>query len=184
MSLSVAERAARRVFSTWYPAAKDRSERSTMSESPTYLTPEGLAKLQAELERLIKDRRPEIAAQIHAAKAEGDISDSSGYEEAKNMQAFVEGRIMMVQKMLRSAVLIDGPQGTDTVGLGNRVVVKEGDYDPEEYLIVGPAEADPISGRVSNESPWGKALMGASVGDEVVVKAPSGELRVVLLDIG
>lgn len=154
-----------------------------MTEDPTYLTPEGLAKLEKELDRLITERRPEIAAQIHAAKAEGDISDSSGYEEAKNMQAFVEGRIMTIQKLLRNTVLIESPQSTDAVSLGSRVTLQEASEEPEEYLIVGPAEADPIDGRLSCESPLGKVLMGARVDEEVVAKAPSGEIRFRVLNI-
>lgn len=154
-----------------------------MTENPTYLTPEGLAKLQAELQHLISDRRPEIAAQIHAAKAEGDISDSSGYEEAKNMQAFVEGRIMTLQSLLRRAVLIKEPKSTDIVGLGSRVTIQEDGEDPEEYMIVGPAEADPIGGRLSMDSPLGKVLMGAREGDKVVAQAPRGALCFRILKI-
>ena len=155
-----------------------------MAENPTYLTPEGLAKLEQELARLINERRPEIAAQIHAAKAEGDISDSSGYEDAKNMQGFVEGRIMTIQKLLRNTVLIEGPQLSDAVSLGSRVTLQEAGEEPEEYMIVGPAEADPIGGRLSCESPLGKALMGARVNEEVVAQAPSGEIRFRVLSLG
>ena len=155
-----------------------------MTEEPTYLTPEGLVKLEQELAHLINDRRPEIAAQIHAAKAEGDISDSSGYEEAKNMQAFVEGRIMTIQKLLRNTVLIKGPQFADEVSLGSKVTLQEAGEEPEEYIIVGPAEADPIGGRLSCESPLGKALMGARENQEVVAQAPGGEIRFRVLSIG
>lgn len=154
------------------------------NEKPTYLTPEGLKKLQEELEYLRTVRRPEIAEQIRTAKGQGDIMENAGYDEAKNMQAFVEGRIMTLEAMLRNAILIESPETNDRVHLGSRVVVREDGQEPEEYIIVGPAEADPMAGRISNESPLGKALMGARVGDRVVVQAPSGKIQFDILDIG
>jgi len=154
-----------------------------MADNPTYLTPEGLQKLKDELEYLRTVRRPEVAAQIHEAKSQGDISDSAGYEDAKIRQGFVEGRISTLQQILRNAVLIEAPASNDTAGLGSRVTVQEDGQEAEEFLIVGAAEADPVGGRISNESPLGKALMGAHAGDEVVVQAPSGDIRFRILEI-
>lgn len=154
-----------------------------MTEEPTYLTAEGLTKLKKELDHLVNVRRPEIAEQIHIAKAEGDISDSSGYEDAKNQQGFVEGRIQTIQQMLRNVEIIKGPASLDIIGLGSTVVVAEDGLDPEEFLVVGAAEADPISGRISNESPLGKALMGRRVGDEIIARAPNGDITFKVLEI-
>jgi transcription elongation factor GreA len=154
-----------------------------MTEEPTYITPEGLEKLKAELEHLINDRRPEIAERIKRAKAEGDISDSSGYEDAKQQQAFLEGRIMTVRNMIRNAEIIETPESTDEVSLGSRVVVQQDGGPSEEFLVVGAAEADPISGRISNESPLGSALMGHAVGEEVTVHAPNGDIQFEILEI-
>ncbi len=142
-----------------------------------YLTPEGKKKLEEELEYLRTVRRAEIAQQIHQAKAEGDVSENAGYEEAKTAQAFLEGRIITLEKILENAVVIEKPEGTDKVCLGSKVtLLEEGKTEPETYTIVGSTEADPLQGRISNESPLGKALMGARVGDRVVVNAPAGRI--------
>ena len=109
--------------------------------------------------------------------------ENSGYEEAKTTQAFIEGRIMTLEAMLRDAVIIKSPQESDRVRLGSRVKVQEDGEQPEEFLIIGPAEADPTIGRISNESPLGKMLMGARVGDRVTVQAPSGALSFRILGI-
>jgi len=154
-----------------------------MAENPTYLTPEGLQKLKEELAHLINVRRPEIALQIQQAKGEGDISDSSGYEEAKNMQGFIEGRIAALEQMLRDTVMIDTTEISEKVILGSLVKVQEDGEQPEEYLLVGPAEADPVGGRISNESPLGRALMGKRAGDRVTIDAPSGQIRFRILEI-
>lgn len=146
-----------------------------MAEKPIFLTPEGRAKLEAELEQLKTVRRGEVAERIHAAKEEGDIMENSAYDEAKNEQAFVEGRIMTIEQMLKNAVMIVETRAHDSVGLGSYVtVVERGGDDDEMYQIVGSAEADPTRGRISNESPVGRALLGKRVGDEVQVKIPDG----------
>ncbi|MBI5031140.1 MAG: transcription elongation factor GreA [Chloroflexi bacterium] len=146
-----------------------------MAEKPIFLTPEGRAKLEAELENLKTVRRSQVAEAIHSAKEEGDIMENSAYDEAKNEQAFVEGRIMTIEQMLKNAVMIDETRATGIVGIGSIVsVVERGDRDDEEYQIVGSAEADPTKGRISNESPVGRALLGKRVGDEVQVKIPDG----------
>ncbi|MBM3129222.1 MAG: transcription elongation factor GreA [Chloroflexi bacterium] len=146
-----------------------------MAEKPIFLTPEGRAKLEAELEQLKTVRRAEVAEQIHSAKEEGDIMENSAYDEAKNEQAFVEGRILTVEQMLKNAVMIDETRASDSVGIGSYVtVVERGGNDDEMYQIVGSAEADPTRGRISNESPVGRALLGKRAGDEVQVKIPDG----------
>ena len=146
-----------------------------MAEKPIFLTPEGRTKLEAELEQLKTVRRAQVAERIHSAKEEGDIMENSAYDEAKNEQAFVEGRILTVEQMLKNAVMIDKTRASDSVGIGSYVtVVERGDDDDEMYQIVGSAEADPTRGRISNESPVGRALLGKRVGEEVQVKIPDG----------
>lgn len=146
-----------------------------MAEKPIFLTPEGRSKLESELENLRTVRRAEIAERIHSAKEEGDIMENSAYDEAKNEQAFVEGRIMTIEQMLKNAVMIDATRASDIVGIGSYVtVVERGSRDDEVYQIVGSAEADPRRGRISNESPVGRALLGKRVGEEATVKTPDG----------
>ena len=155
-----------------------------MPEKPVFLTPEGRDKLQQELNHLVDVRRPEVAAEIHAAKEEGDISENSAYDAAKESQAFVEGRIMAVEAMLKNAVIIDPAQSNGEVGMGCYVkVVERGTKDDEVYQIVGSAEADPSKGRISNESPVGRALMGKRKGDEIAVKTPAGERHLTLVEV-
>ena len=149
----------------------------------TFLTPEGRQKLEEELDHLKTVRRPEVARAIHEAKMDGDITENAGYEEAKRDQAFLEGRIMTIEGMLESAVIIESNEGSDAVALGSRVTVAEEGFDPESYTIVGSAEADPGSGRISNESPLGKALMGHRVGDKVTFKTPGGLAEVEILSL-
>ncbi len=144
-------------------------------DKPTFLTPEGRTKLEAELEHLRTVRRAEIAEAIHTAKEEGDITENSAYDQAKEDQAFVEGRIMTLEQMLKNAVMIDKVRGADIVGLGSVVTVLErGGSDDETFQIVGSAEADPTRGKISNESPVGRALLGKRAGDEVQVRIPDG----------
>jgi len=155
-----------------------------MNDKPFYMTAEGRRKLEEELEYLIKVRRPELARLIHEAKAEGDVMENAGYDEAKNAQAFIEGRIMTLETMLRNAVLIDKDGPSERVSLGSRVTVVEvGRDEPETYYLVGTAEADPANGRISNESPLGRALMNARVGDQVVVDTPGGRLTFQIVSI-
>jgi transcription elongation factor GreA len=148
---------------------------SPMADKPIFLTPEGRAKLEAEVEELRTVRRSQVAERIHSAKEEGDIMENSAYDEAKNEQAFVEGRIMTIEQMLKNAVMINATRASDTVGIGSYVsVLERGARDDDVYHIVGSAEADPIKGRISNESPVGRALLGKRVGDEVQIKIPDG----------
>ena len=156
-----------------------------MSEQTTYLTREGLKKLQDELEYLRTVKRYEVAERLHAAMDEGDIDENAEYDEAKNEQAFVEGRILTLEAMLKNYVLIEErAKDTEEVSLGSTVTVVEADNPPETYHLVGAAEADPTKGRISNESPLGQALIGRRVGDTVQVSAPAGLLtfRIVALE--
>jgi transcription elongation factor GreA len=148
-----------------------------MAEQQTFLTREGQQKLEEELHRLQTVRRHEVAERLHAAMEEGDIDENAEYDDAKNEQAFVEGRILTLEMMLKNAVIIEGESvHHDAVTLGAIVTIVEGDNPPEEYHVVGAAEADPTQGKISNESPLGKALMGRCVGDSVQVNAPAGLL--------
>lgn len=154
-----------------------------MTNQETFLTPEGYEKLEEELDYLKTVRRPEVASAIHEAKMDGDVSENAGYEEAKRQQAFLEGRIMTIQAMLQNAVIIESNGPSDTVVLGCQVTVVEAGFEPETYTIVGSAEANPGDGRISNESPLGKALMGHKVGDKVAFGTPGGPVEMEILGI-
>jgi transcription elongation factor GreA len=154
-----------------------------MTNQETYLTPEGYEKLEEELHFLKTVRRPEIAHAIHDAKMDGDVSENAGYEEAKRQQAFLEGRIITIEAMLQNAVIIESNGPSDTVILGAQVTVAEEGFEPETYTIVGSAEANPGDGRISNESPLGKALMGHRVGDKVAFVTPGGPVEMEILHI-
>ncbi|HZQ08739.1 MAG TPA: transcription elongation factor GreA [Anaerolineae bacterium] len=155
-----------------------------MAEKTVFLTAEGLDKLKQELDYLINVKRPEVAEAIHSAKEEGDISENSAYDAAKEQQAFIEGKIMQLEQMLKNAEIIESQAVTGVVVLGSNVkVVEKGSKDEEEYQIVGSAEADPAKGRISNESPVGRALMGKKKGDIVAVKTPAGERQLRLMEV-
>jgi transcription elongation factor GreA len=150
-----------------------------MSDQTNYLTQKGLQELETRLDYLRSVRRPEVAERLHHALEEGgELVENAEYEDAKSEQAFLEGEIMRLENILASAEIIeDDPTSKDTVGLGDRVVVQEkGSRQTEVFYLVGAAEADPTEGRISNQSPMGRALMGHKVGDKVTVKAPDGDL--------
>lgn len=142
-------------------------------DKPVHLTAEGKAKLEEELHNLLEVRRPEVAYRIQQAKLDGDVSESGEYEDAKNEQAFIEGRIRTLEHILQHAQLIESAP-KDMVGLGSRVTVKDSEGDTYEWMIVGSAEANPRQGRISNESPVGQALMGRKKGDKVRANTPGG----------
>ncbi len=150
-----------------------------MPEKPVPLTREGLAKLEQELEYLRNVRRPEVAARIHAAKDLASTQDNAEYEDAKNEQAFVEGRVLTLEKLIQNAVLINEEQahGARIIQLGSHVTVATQEGREENYVIVGPAEADPRDGRISNASPVGRALLGKRVGEKVQVSVPKGVIK-------
>lgn len=156
-----------------------------MSEKEVILTPSGLKKLEEELEYLKTVKRKEVAERIKIAIGYGDLSENSEYEDAKNEQAFIEGRILTIEKMLRNArVINDDDVGTDIVSIGSTVVVKDLEFDEEmTFTIVGSAESDPVENKISNESPVGMALLGKKRGDVVEVNAPAGIIRYQILDI-
>lgn len=149
-----------------------------MDNNKVYLTAEGLEKLRQELDSLVNEKRPALAERLRHAIQQGDLSENADYQTAKEEQAFLEGRIQHVERMLLDAVIIQENQGPqEKVNLGCRVTVVEEDEDyPEVFVIVGPAESDPANGRISNESPMGRALMERKVGDLVTVEAPSGKI--------
>jgi len=154
-----------------------------MREQPTFLTSEGFKKLQQELDYLRTTRRQQVARRLHQALAEGDLLENAELEDARNEQSFVEGRILTLERMLANAVVIEEGGARDTVGLGSRVTVVEGDGPPETYYIVGSAEADPANGSISYASPLGQALMGKKVGDKAEVNAPAGVLVFTIVGI-
>jgi len=151
---------------------------------PVYLTAEGVEKLRQELGQLVEEKRPALAARLRHAIQQGDLSENADYQAAKEEQGFLEGRIQQIEAMLRRAVIIEDEGPRDAVGLGSRVTVVEDGFDDQEiFHIVGPVEADPDNGKVSNESPLGRALLGHRVGEEVSVEAPGGEIVFKITDI-
>ena len=149
------------------------------------MTYEGIKKLEEELEYLKTVRRKEITEKIKVALGYGDLSENSEYGEAKNDQAFNEGRIIQLENMLKNAVVVDESEiPTDKVSVGSIVKVMDYEFDEEvEYAIVGSAEADPMNFKISNESPVGSALLGKKVGDVVEVTVPSGVSKFEILEI-
>lgn len=157
-----------------------------MSESKKYImTYEGVKKLENELEYLKTIKRKEITEKIKVALGYGDLSENSEYDEAKNDQAFTEGRILQLENMLKNAVVVDESElPNDVVSVGSKVKVKDYEFDEEvEYSIVGSAEADPMNLKISNESPVGKALLGKKIGDIVEVAVPDGINKFEILGI-
>ena len=156
-----------------------------MPQKETLLTYEGLKKLEEELEYLKTVKRKEITEKIKVALGYGDLSENSEYDEAKNDQAFTEGRIIQLENMLKNAVVVDESEiPKDKVSVGSIVKVMDYEFDEEvEYTIVGSAEADPMNFKISNESPVGSALIGKKVGDVVEVAVPSGVSKFEILEI-
>lgn len=149
------------------------------------MTKEGKLKLEQELENLKTVKRKEVVERIKIARSFGDLSENSEYDSAKEEQAFVEGRITTLENMIRNAKIIEESElDSDTVSLGKTVTFVElPDGDEETYSIVGSAEADPFEGKISNDSPIAKSLIGKSVGDEVTVQTPGGEMNVRIVTI-
>lgn len=144
----------------------------------TYLTQEGFDKLQDELDHLRKEKRQEVAARLHEAMEGGELIENAEYEAAKNEQAFVEGRIQELEIILASAHIIEHTHDPSSVQVGDTVIVQEDDGEPEEYTIVGAAEANPREGKISNESPLARAILNHKVGETVTVDAPGGSFKV------
>ena len=154
-----------------------------MDEKPVLLTKDGLKALEDELQQLVNVRRGEVAERIRQARDFGDIAENAEYTEAKNEQSLVEGRIQTLEVMVRNAVMIEEePRQKGVVAAGSRVRVSS-DEGEESYTIVGAAEADPLGGRISNESPLGRAMLGHKAGDEVEWTSPMGTSRVKILSV-
>jgi transcription elongation factor GreA len=153
-----------------------------VNNKPTYLSKEGLTKLRSELDEMISVKRPEVANRIHDAKEHGDLSENAEYEDAKNEQAFVEGKIQTLEALIKNATIIDENHSTEHVQIGSTVSVESGD-GAETFTIVGSAEAKPGEGRISNESPVGRALLGKRKGDKIVVRVPAGDFSYKIVSI-
>lgn len=150
----------------------------------SYLTKEGFDNLQKELDDLRNNRRKEIAIRLQEALEDGELIENAEYENAKNEQAFVEGRIKELEMLLANAQIIDEAENEQgAVQVGSTVVIQEDGLEPETYMIVGPAEADPREGKISNESPIGRALINHKVGDHVKVEAPGGAYNVLIVKV-
>lgn len=156
-----------------------------MTDKPAYLTRDGRARLEVELEELVTSGRKQVAERIGAAKELGDISESGEYEDAKNSQAHLEARIREIKSILSRAQLIneEGTHGNE-IRVGSRVTVRiDGESDEETYTIVGSTEANPRNGKISNESPIGSALLGKRLRQKVQVQTPSGQLKLTIVKI-
>ncbi|WP_261129607.1 transcription elongation factor GreA [Bacillus sp. Marseille-Q3570] len=155
-------------------------------EKKHYMTEEGKQKLENELEYLKTEKRKEVVERIKVARSFGDLSENSEYDAAKDEQAFVEARIQQLEKMIRNAEIIEEQdQNPHVVSIGKSVkFIELPDGDEESYTIVGSAEADPFEGKISNDSPMAKSLMGRTVGDEVAVQTPGGEMNVRIVEVG
>ncbi len=156
-----------------------------MSTRPVYLTRKGYEKLQKELNHLKRVRRQEVAHRLHNALEEGELIENAELEEARREQAFLEGRIYDLEQQLRHASLIEESTAVkDNVTLGSHVLVQEdGSEEKEEYQVVGSAEASPKQGKISNESPLGRALLNKKVGEQAIVQAPDGNIVFTVLEI-
>jgi transcription elongation factor GreA len=152
-----------------------------------FLTKEGFQKLQEELDHLRTAKRQEVAARLHEAMEGGELIENAEYEAAKNEQAFVEGRIQELELLLATAQIIEENgkgRKDDTIQVGSKVTLKEGNFEPETFVIVGAAEANPREGKISNESPIGKAILNHKVGDVVKVETPGGTYNVKIMKVG
>ncbi len=151
--------------------------------SEYYLTPEGKAKVQAELDELVNVKKPALARRLREAIQQGDLSENADYHVAKEDQGFLEGRILELQEILRRAVIIEEVGPSESVQVGSRVTVQEDGQDPETFFLVGAKEANPREGKISNESPIGKALLGRRVGEKACAVTPAGEIVFLILKI-
>ena len=153
-----------------------------MTQPTQYLTPEGEARLKAELADLTGPRREELAQRLRSAIQMGDLSENADYHKAKEDQAFLEGRIQELEAILRSAVIIE-KKLSGVVEVGSHITIQEEGFDPETFHMVGAKEADPRNGRISNESPIGSALIGHKIGDVVEAQTPGGKMKFRILKI-
>jgi transcription elongation factor GreA len=147
----------------------------TTTKKEFYLTQDGVNKLKAELEDLIKTQRPKVAQELKEAKEYGDLSENASWDAAKDHQSFIEGRISEIEHILRGVVVIKAPKSVTKINIGSTVHLEIED-GKQVYTIVGSTEANPSDGKISNESPIGQALMGKSKGEEVEIDVPSGTM--------
>ena len=154
-----------------------------MDQREHYLTPEGAERLRRELDELRGTGRQEIAARLRHAVQQGDLSENADYISAKEQQAFLEGRILDLETVLKKAILVEASPQSETVEIGSKVLVAEAGADPVTYHLVGVKEADPRQGRISHESPIGQALLGGRPGDRVEVVTPGGTIRLQIVKI-
>ena len=155
-----------------------------MNQRQSFLTPEGHRQLVDELNELRTARRPDVAARLHIATESGGTVDNAEYEEVKNEQAFVEGRIRDLQDILSNAVVAEkSPDAADRVQFGSSVTVETSDGRRRHYLLVGSAEAKPLEGKISNDSPVGEALLDNRVGDVIEVQTPAGVQKLTIVEI-
>jgi len=155
-----------------------------MKKDIHYLTPEGKLSLEKELEQLKTQGRTELAKRLNHAISMGDLSENADYHKAKEDQGFLEGRIQEIENVLNHSELIETQEEYNEVSIGAQVTIQEGDFEPETYFLVGRKEADPRAGKISHESPIGKALLGHKVGETVDVDLPSdGKIKFKILAI-
>ncbi len=154
-----------------------------MAEQTHYLTAEGAARLKVELEELKGPKREELAARLRSAIQMGDLSENADYHKAKEDQGFLEGRIQELEYLLSKAVIIEKNANQGIVSIGDHVTIQEDDFPPETYHLVGPTEADPSQGKISHESPIGKALLDHKVGETVEAETPGGKINFKILKI-
>jgi transcription elongation factor GreA len=154
-----------------------------MAQKKIHLTKQGLEKLEAELRQLTAVQRPEVAEKIKRAREVGGTENNAEYDDAKNEQAFVEGRILMLENILKNAEIIEATATPGLVELGDKVLIQNQDGKIEQYTIVGSAEANPVDGKISNESPVGRALLGKKSGDKVEVNTPVGLIKLLILEV-
>lgn len=154
-----------------------------MPQKKVYLTQEGISKLEAELNLLRNERRQDVADRIQRAKELGGTVNNAEYDDAKNEQSFVEGRILTLEHLINNAVIISDKGHSGVVELGSKVTVINQAGEMEHYLIVGSAEASPSEGKISNESPIGHAIIGKKVGDKVEVEIPAGKIKLTLVEV-
>ncbi len=154
-----------------------------MTNQEYYLTEEGAEKLRVELEELKGPRRVELAKRLREAIQQGDLSENADYSKAKEDQGFLEGRIQEIEALLgRASIIINGSAG-GVIGVGSVVTIKEKGREPTKYFVVGAQEADPRNGRISNESPIGRALLGHKTGETVIAETPAGQLHFEITDV-
>jgi transcription elongation factor GreA len=160
------------------------SIRGAIMSEASYLTLEGLKRLQSELEYLKGPSRDELAKRLRAAIDQGDLTENADYTAAKEEQGFLEGRIQELEQVLSNVLIIEHVEkNPDIVGIGDRITIQEGHGPEEKYHLVGPKEADPGNGKISHESPIGNALLGHRIGDEVIVDTPDGSIRFKIIKI-